>query len=160
MALFPLSPHLIAMKWWDQMPSQFFEYRVLSQLFHSPLSLLSRGSLGPLCFLPLGWYHQHIGGCQCFSHQSWFQILAHPAQYFTWCTLIMQVVQSCLTLRNPKDCIVHGILKARILEWVAIPLSRGSSQPRDRIQVSSIAGRFFTNWATKKAHYVLCIEVN
>ena len=39
----------------------------------------------------------------------------------------------------------HGILQARILEWVAFPFSRGSSQPRDRIQVSRIAGRFFTN---------------
>ena len=38
---------------------------------------------------------------------------------------------------------VHGILQARILEWVAIPFSRGSSQPRDRTQVSHIAGRFF-----------------
>ena len=43
---------------------------------------------------------------------------------------------------------VLGILQARILEWVAIPFSRGSSQPRDQIQVSPIAGRFFTFWAT------------
>ena len=48
------------------------------------------------------------------------------------------------------DCIVHGILKARILEWVAFPFSRGSSQPRDQTQVSCIAGRFFTSWATGK----------
>ena len=46
----------------------------------------------------------------------------------------------------------HGILQARILEWVAYPLSRGSSQPRDRTQVSCIAGRFFTNWAIKEAN--------
>ena len=39
----------------------------------------------------------------------------------------------------------HGILQARILEWVAFLFSRGSSQPRDRTQVSSIAGRFFTS---------------
>ena len=44
---------------------------------------------------------------------------------------------------------VHGILHARILEWVAIPFSRGSSQPRDKIQVSLIAGGFFTVWATR-----------
>ena len=43
---------------------------------------------------------------------------------------------------------VHGILQARILEWVAIPFSRGSSWPRDRTRVSRIAGRFFTIWAT------------
>ena len=46
---------------------------------------------------------------------------------------------------------VHGILQARILEWVAFPFSRGSSQPMDRTQVSCIAGRFFTSWATKEA---------
>ena len=44
-----------------------------------------------------------------------------------------------------------GILQARILEWFALPSSRGSSQPRDWIQVSSIAGRFFTVWATREA---------
>ena len=52
--------------------------------------------------------------------------------------------QLCLTLCNPMDCIVHGILQARILEWVAFPFSRGSSQPRDQTQVSHIAGGFFT----------------
>ena len=45
-----------------------------------------------------------------------------------------------------------GILQARILEWVAMPSSRGSSQPRDWTQVSHIAGRFFTSWATGEAH--------
>ena len=47
------------------------------------------------------------------------------------------------------DSSVHGILHTRILEWVAIPFSRGSSQPGDRTRVSCIAGRFFTVWATK-----------
>ena len=46
------------------------------------------------------------------------------------------------------DYTVHGILQARILEWVAFPFSRGSSQPRDRTQLSHIAGGFFTIWAT------------
>ena len=48
------------------------------------------------------------------------------------------------------DYIVHGILQARILEWIAIPFSRGSSQPRDRTQVSHIAGGFLTSWATRE----------
>ena len=48
---------------------------------------------------------------------------------------------------------VHGILQARILEWVAISFSRWSSRPRDRTQISRIAGRFFTIWATRKAHF-------
>ena len=46
---------------------------------------------------------------------------------------------------------VRGILQVRMLEWVAIPSSRGSSQPRDQTQVSCISGRFFTIWATREA---------
>ena len=42
---------------------------------------------GALCFLPLEWYHLHIWGCWYFSWQSWFQLVIHPAQDFTWCTL-------------------------------------------------------------------------
>ena len=57
----------------------------------------------------------------------------------------VKVTQLCPTLCNPMDCIAHGILQARILEWVAVPFSRGSSQPRDRTQVSSITGGFFTS---------------
>ena len=49
---------------------------------------------------------------------------------------------------SPPDSTVHGILQARVLEWVAMPFSRGSSWPRDWTHVSSIAGRFFTIWAT------------
>ena len=49
------------------------------------------------------------------------------------------------------DYIVHGILQARILEWVAFPFSKGSSQPRDGTQVSHIIGGFFTSWATREA---------
>ena len=46
---------------------------------------------------------------------------------------------------------IHGILQARILGWVAIPFSRGSSRPRDQTQVSCTASRFFTIWATREA---------
>ena len=63
----------------------------------------------------------------------------------------VQIAQSCPTLCNPMNYIVHGILQARILEWVATPYFRGSSQPRNRTQVSHIAGRFFTSWATREA---------
>ena len=64
------------------------------------------------------------------------------------------VTQSCLTVCDLMDCSlpgssVHGIPQARILEWVAIPFSRGSSQPRGRTQVSHSADRFFTVWATR-----------
>ena len=63
-------------------------------------------------------------------------------------TMKVKVTQSCPTLCNPMNHIVHGILQARILECVAFPFSRGSSQARDRTQVSHMAGRFFTSWAT------------
>ena len=63
----------------------------------------------------------------------------------------VKVAQLCPTLCDPKDVTVHGILQARILGWVAFPFSRGSSQTRDRTQVSHIAGRFFTSWATREA---------
>ena len=52
-----------------------------------------------------------------------------------------------------------GILQARILEWVAMPSSRRSSQPRDQTQVSHIAGRFFTIWATREAHIILFLII-
>ena len=55
----------------------------------------------------------------------------------------MKVTQSCSTFCYPMDYIVHGILQARILEWVAFPFSRGSSQPMDWTQVICIAGGFF-----------------
>ena len=57
----------------------------------------------------------------------------------------VKVAQSCPTLCGPVDYTVHGILQARRLEWVVIPFSRRSSQPRDQTQVSRIAGRFSTN---------------
>ena len=63
----------------------------------------------------------------------------------------VKVAQLCLTLCNPMDYTAHGILQARILEWVAFPFSRRSSQPRDRTQVSHTAGRFFTSQATREA---------
>ena len=63
----------------------------------------------------------------------------------------MKVAQLCLTPCDPTDYTVHGILRARILEWVAFPFFRGSSQPRDQTQVSHIAGGFFTSCATREA---------
>ena len=65
------------------------------------------------------------------------------------------VAKSCLTC-DPMNCSlpgssVHRTSQAKILEWVAIPFSRGSFQPRDWTQISCIAGGFFTNWATREA---------
>ena len=78
-------------------------------------------------------------------------------QWFVYtCMLSCSVTQSCLTLCNSMDysplgSSVHRSFQARILEWVAIPFSRGSSWPRDQTRVSCIAGRFFTTWATGEA---------
>ena len=69
-------------------------------------------------------------------------------------------LQLCLSLCDPVDydlpgSSVHGSLQARILAWVAIPSSRGSSQPRDQTWVSCIAARSFTIWAMREAQ--LCV---
>ena len=92
-----------------------------------------------------------------------FQIHRSPA----FCLNILyphsevKVTQSCLTLCNPMDYTVHGIVQARLPEWVAFPFSRGSSQSRDRTQVSHIAGRFFTSWATREAqeYFLHCRQI-
>ena len=72
--------------------------------------------------------------------------------WYIYMKVKVKVTQSCLTLWNPMNSTVHGILQASILEWVAIPFSSGSSQPRNRTRVSCIAGRFFTSRATREAH--------
>ena len=68
------------------------------------------------------------------------------------CESLSVMSDSC----DPMDCSlpgssVHRIPQTRILEWVAVPFSMGSSQPRDQTQVSCIAARFFTSWATREA---------
>ena len=67
---------------------------------------------------------------------------------------------SCAWFCDPMDYTVHGILQARILERVASPLSRGSSQPRDQTQVSRTASGFFTSWATREAQKKTGVQVN
>ena len=74
------------------------------------------------------------------------------------------VAELCPTLWDPTNCSlpgssVHGILQARLLEWIAIPFSRASSWPRDQTQVSCIVGRFFTIWAKGKIHLDRCSQM-
>ena len=82
-----------------------------------------------------------------------------PLIYRHVCVLVNQ---SCLTVCDPMDCSppgsssVHGILQARILEWVAISFSKGSSWPRNWTRISCLVGRFFTIWATREALYCFC----
>ena len=84
-------------------------------------------------------------------------VILHPLWNISKKWSEVKVTQSCPTLCNLMDCSlpdssVHGILQARILEWLAVPFSRGSSQSRDQTQVSCTAGGFFTIWATREAH--------
>ena len=76
-------------------------------------------------------------------------ILCHSV-WLNATTREVKVAQSCPTLRDHMDYTVRGILETRTLEWLAVPFSRGSSQPKDRTQVSRIAGRRFTLWATRE----------
>ena len=117
------------------------------------------------CFLPnvssiiwfvklrnLALYHYSPGKISSSFFLSFFEKL-----WENWESLLchlkvkVKVAQLCPTLCDPMDYIVHGILLARILGWVAFPFSRGSSQSSNRTQVSPIAGRFFTSWATREA---------
>ena len=78
---------------------------------------------------------------QCFKEASFS---------FDWHLKVkVKVAQSRLTLWDPMDYTVHEFLQARILEWVAFLFSRESFQSRDRTQVSRIAGKFLTSWATR-----------
>ena len=69
-----------------------------------------------------------------------------------WIFIGSDATQSCPAVCNPIDSAFHGILQTRILEWVAFPFFKGSSQPRDRTQAFHIAGGVFINWAIREAH--------
>ena len=90
--------------------------------------------------------HQEVCGIIQGSVHYSFSTLIH--------VLVVLVAQSCPILCYSMDCSLPGssvqeVLQARILEWVAISYSRGSSQPRDQNRVSHIVGRIFTIWATR-----------
>ena len=77
----------------------------------------------------------------------------HNITFIGVCVCVSRsVVSNSLWLMNcsPSGSSVYGILQARTLEWVAIPFSRRPSWPKDRTQVSCIAGRFFTIWTTRE----------
>ena len=65
----------------------------------------------------------------------------------------LKVAHLCRTHCNLMNYTVHGILHAWILEWVAFPFSRGSSQPKNQIRVSCITGGFFTSWVTRDSYF-------
>ena len=99
--------------------------------------------------------HWFTGECSFPNAQQGTSYWLARAISSTHLPLWSEVAQLCPTLCDPGDCSppgssVHGIFQARMLEWVAISFSRGSSQPRDWIQVSRIAGRCFNLWATRE----------
>ena len=69
----------------------------------------------------------------------------------------VSVMSDCL---QPHGLYSHGILEAKILEWLAFPFSRVSSQPRDQTHISHIAGRFFTSWARRETFWASKWEAN
>ena len=101
----------------------------------------------------------------CPLSQWWLPTISSSVDPFSSCpqsfptSMKVKVTQSCLTLCDPMDYTVHGILQARVLEWVAYPFSSGSSRPRNWTGASCIADRFFTNWAIREdpsKHQGLC----
>ena len=83
---------------------------------HCPPSPSLRGSLVPLLFLPLEWYHLHIWGCWYFSWQSWFQLVIHPTQHFTWCEMY-----STYNVNEQSDSIQPWRTPFPILNWFVVP---------------------------------------
>ena len=104
--------------------------------------------------------------CSFYWHWSnWSHEIFVPWYLFSWvCVYVcVWVAQLCQTICHPMDYSlpgfsVHGILQARILEWIAIPFSRGTSHLRDWTLVSCITGWFFTIWATGKSYCMVGIE--
>ena len=90
-------------------------------------------------------------------NESWEENITSPIFFihpFHICFCVMRYI-ICESHSLVSDSLQpHGILQARTLEWVAFPFSRRSSQPRDWTQVSPIAGRFFTVWATKEGQHI------
>ena len=139
-----------------------FFFAVFSQPISSPLILIPYRPV-PLSFQKRGKCEAPIGNPAhitslkpLLSTSSWVSSPLPRSQVLYKSFKVKVVVtQLCLTLCDPMDCslpgfTVHGLLQARILEWVATPFCRGSPQPRGRTGVSCVAGRFFTIWATRR----------
>ena len=97
----------------------------------------------------------HVSCIFCISRQVLYQLSYQlsPNRSITSMCVSQYHVQLFVTpWINPSRLLLPGILQARILEWIIIPFSRGSSQPRDRIQVSCTAARFFSIWVTREPH--------
>ena len=97
------------------------------------------------------------------GRQILYQLSHPPGKYTLLNFFISEVAQSCPTLCDPVGCSlpgfsIHGIFQARILEWITMSFSRGSSWPRDWTQVSALQADS-TVWATREFHWSLYIFV-
>ena len=104
--------------------------------------------------------YKHQGG-KGRSGRNWEIALTYM---YCLCCCCWLVTKLCLTLCDPMEwsppgSSVHGIFQARILEWVAVSFSRGSSQPRDQTCVSSTGRWILSHWATREAHILLTLSV-
>ena len=104
-----------------------------------------------LYFLPKHLYLTQLQINILILHARCFNPRHNYDLHYVLYTCEVEVAQSCPTLCDPMDFIVHGILQARILERIAYPFSSRSSRPRNWTRLSCIAGRFFTNWAIREA---------
>ena len=93
------------------------------------------------------------------NRNSWCRslLVSYKAKHTLTIRVKVKVTQSCPTLCDPRDCIFHGILQARILEWVAVPIPRGSFQTRDQTQASRTAGGFSTHQLSHQGYTVLTV---
>ena len=78
----------------------------------------------------------------------------HRKSPLCYAVLSCSVMSNSLWPMAPQAPLSMGVFQARILEWAAMPSSRGCSQPRDRTHISRIAGRFFTSWATREIQVI------
>ena len=132
----------------------FTQFYLQNTIFFSLLLLFLRKKILKVC-------QSNLNYGSCINHLGVYYIqllIRWTLSRFSWIIQESEVAQSCPTLCNPVDCdlpgsSIHEILHARILEWVAISFSRGSSWPRDWTWVSHLAGRCFNLWATREAHY-------
>ena len=156
-----------------------YDFLFVNQVEQVSENLLSAAHLSRVCnLLPARPFPALTSGClycsliaswrwrvwDCITHTCFFPILGPSFLWFLspqrgcvpYLAILSEVAQLCPTLCDPVDyslpgSSIHVIFQARVLEWVAISFSRGSSLPRDRTWVSHIAGRRFTVWATREA---------
>ena len=138
----PVTASPVTDSWVTPVPATSSLHTTATQTNPSPIS-----STFSLLLPTVSWGHKDCPSLYLLYLKLWLDLLNLPV--LCW-------AQLSLTICDPMDCSpsgssVHEILQAKILEWVAIPFSRGSSQPRDGNWVSFIAGRFFTIWPTGEA---------